>query len=388
MVFFYFFYFIFSNFNYCEAEHKTALPIPNMTLKNIQIITRHGKRTPLEIFLPKNLRGQWICDSDEAISKRIKAAPSKQYRYFHQILDERLVEYPPNCRPGDLLVEGMEQHKLNGIAYRKYLIEDLKFLPEEMDPTYFKFYSSPIERCIRSAESFLVGFYPPKSNNEVLSIETGSTTIYPLMINPNFCKELKDQDIKLKNSTEYKNFLNLILPSLIDTLQFLNLDNSPDNIHKVCQWAIAYNCSNTFQGPSFFTNEMVSNCRKQQAYMQYGLYSFEGKRGIASAAPMRQLIFNADESIGSSNSIKFILHSAHDTTVASLVSLLGYQYEFIPPYSSHLAMELWEDNLKNIYIRWVFNGKPLIPLGFDSEIVRYDFFRFNLMPLIDHCYEI
>ena len=345
-------------------------------------------RTPIESFLPKSHRGEWICDSYNALSQRIKTSPAERYRYYRQVIDNSYSEYPLNCRPGDLTIEGMEQHKRNGINYRKYLIDDLHFLPETMDPKLFRFYSSPVERCMKSAESFLAGLYPPFSDNEVLSVETGSPTLSPLMINPNQCPELKALEAEFFNSKEYKSYMESMWAVVEEAARYLNLTKSYSNIHTICQWAIAFNCTDKSRHPSFFSEEMVLRCQEQQAYNQFGFFGQSGKIGIASAAPMRQLIQNADEAIGNGSGVRFVLHSAHDTTVAAILTLLGNVYDQIPPYSSHLAMEIWEDDWKLLYVRFVFNGLPLIPSGFNSSLVRFDDFRSYYSPIINHCNEI
>ena len=109
----------------CESPLKHAPLIPNAKLVSFALFLRHGLRAPINIhdYLDRSEVGTWICDSDDSEAPRnhfsihpnFNQNPSKiSRRYFNQ-LDANLVEYPPNCQAGDLLVQGMKQHYELGI---------------------------------------------------------------------------------------------------------------------------------------------------------------------------------------------------------------------------------------------------------------------------------
>ena len=209
---------------YCQAPDRTPPKLDNYTLKHMTLLLRHGHRTPSHPQLPLQSRGRWECDNDDAPAPRMEAAPSGYYRYYKQVLDETLIDYPPSCRPGDLTVVGQQMHVQLGGKYRKYLVDDLKFLPEKMKPSLFKFYTSPVERTFRSAESFISGFYPPLSDNEVISIIQGTTNSNP--INAESCPEFVSTRLEFHSSQIYTDFVDSIWPDVKEAAEFLHLNKS------------------------------------------------------------------------------------------------------------------------------------------------------------------
>ena len=386
MLFSLFFSFISSLDYYCQAPNDTPRVLnDSYSLKHITIVTRHGHRAPIDVLVPPEGNGRWECDEDNGLASRSEAAPRNFYRYYHQILDENMIEYPPSCRPGDLTVVGMRMHEELGGKYRKYLVNDLKFLPEKMKPSLFKFYSSPVERTFRSAEGFISGLYPPQSDNEVLQITMGTLASNP--INAESCQEFVDQKAEFEVSETYTNFVDSIWPTIQEAAEYFGMEKTNDNAHTICGWAVAYNCSVGSIGPSWMTDEFMAACRRDTWMMQYGVYNYTTNHSVLAAAPMRQIIANMNNAIMNQDR-KFSLLSAHDTTVASILVLLDCfeDRDVVPQYASHLACELFERNEDGKkFIRFTFNGIELTLPHFGESLVPFDDFVTYITPYLDHC---
>lgn len=378
-----------SRFDYrCEANRTHAAPIDGMKLKYIQVLTRHGQRTPIQVFLDKSNRGQWECDGESAIATRCYSSPARRYRYITKKFDQRYVDYLPNCRPGDLTIYGQNQHVKLGNMYRDYLVNELHFLPSKLDPRLVKLVSSSVDRSFRSAESFLMGFYPPTDVNEVLDMETGSATTSSMIISGGNCKDVEQAINKFHESDEYKAILDKYYPTLKESLDALQLDKSYHGFDSLCGWVIAFVCNDTIRTPSFITDEVIDVCNKVQAVHQYNTFASAKSPGLVISYTMRHMLKLADDFLVGKSPKKFALLSAHDTTLAALLTLLGYKDEIIPPYASHIAMEIWEDVDREKYVRFVFNGKPVQIASLNNDVIKYDDFRTYVQPLIDYCYEI
>jgi hypothetical protein len=82
--------------------------------------------TPLNPYLPTIARGHWLCDSEDTFAPRIHTAPVDHFRRLHQIFDQHLSDWAPNCHCGDLIVAGVNQHELLGRLFHSYLFETNK----------------------------------------------------------------------------------------------------------------------------------------------------------------------------------------------------------------------------------------------------------------------
>ena len=370
----------------CRARAKEIPLRPeNHTLKFIELVTRHGARTPNAEYLSLDRRGTWICDSEAAIATRFSAVPQMRPRRIHKIIDSRLATYPPNCQEGDLTVDGMLEHRDLGILFRKYLVDQQSFLPEDLDNGIMYLHATHSQRTYDSALSFMQGLYPPVSMNEILTIESGVSGKDYFHPERKSCKELKELSKNYTSTTEFKEYMketaNVIQP-LLDALDVTDPD--ADDIDGVCDFTFTYWCNDNTFTPEV-TDEMIEKCIEYQGKMMFGLYS-SGK-GIAASPSMRELFRLMDESLGGHSPVRFALISSHDSTVAALLTMLGYTEVQGPPYASYLAFEVWEnEDSKEFYIRVFYNGKE-IPLIDGNTLVKLHEFRALVGPLTSHCHE-
>lgn len=370
----------------CVGASKFADTIPGMKLRLVQMITRHGERAPQLSLLNLSASDNWTCDSEDAISGFVDAAPETHYRTYTTILDKRFVEFLPNCRPGDLTTTGMEQHFQLGKSARKHFIEDLQFLPESMDPKYFKFISSPFDRCFKSAQSFLTGFYEPKSDNEVLNIETGTDVLSSVFPSPGFCQEIKDQSDAFNALPETEKYLNDTWEKVADMGSQLGLEKSHTNLINMCDWAVTYGCAQD-RIPSFITDEVFNTCKKAVGYYHFNKY--ETNPDVPISYTLRHMYQIADNIIGQSQPVKFVLISAHDSTLAALLVFLGIHMEEVPSFASNMCMELWtSEETGELYVRFTLNGEPVVIKQYNQSVVKFDDFRSWSVPKIQHCLDV
>lgn len=57
--------------------------------------------------------------------------------------------------------------------------------------------------------------------------------------------------------------------------------------------------------------------------------------------------------------LKYVLLSAHDTTIASALSFLGVPLETAPPYASNLNFSLYESDANAYLVKITYNGNPV-----------------------------
>jgi acid phosphatase len=375
----------FSVLDKCVAPRKFA-PIPHgYKLRHIQVVTRHGARTPRRSWFPVSNRGSWICDSDVAYAGRIEAVPLIHPRRIRTLLDPRLADFPPNCLLGELTVEGMDQHFRLGAAYRKWLVDELQFLSPELDPAEICARSTSLDRTFRSALSFMHGLYEPRTFDEVLPISTGTNSFDAMRLHGRFCGDLNGVLHDFAVSQKYREFLADAGAVLKDVRDYLGEERWDDTTaDDLCDWIIQMHCSEQMMPP--IVNE--SHVRLCFSVNGKGLVApfaeSEETAAIGFSYGMKEMLRILDRFNAQVTKHKFVLLSAHDSTIAVLLVLLGHKREAIPPFASHIAMQILENGQKEQFVRFVFNGDELeLPAFGDRKLVKLDEFVPNILKRIE-----
>lgn len=363
----------------CVADIILPPPIEGKKLQFLQVLVRHGARTPLKALAPLIQRGYWICDSDTAYAPRVHAAPVNHYRRFKQVIDERLVDFLPNCREGDLTLSGMEMHYKLGQGFNKYIFNDTHLFDElPVDPQQIFVRNTNIERTLRSAESFLQGAFPPQSPNEIFDIYTDSSDASILRPDADGCDEIKELYANFTSQESFKQWVLSSYQTLDEAHIPEELGLQTDNpnfstVDSICDYINTFSCNNK-RLPFVVTDDIFKFCMKNQAFSLYSYYN--SSRFVAGSYAVREMVRVAKLSISETDpqkKIKFSLLSAHDSTVASVYALLGLpktEFDYLPPYASYLMMELWGSDPKSIddyTVRFLFNGQNINLASMDGR---------------------
>ena len=361
----------------CVAPLLSAESPNNMKPIYMMVMLRHGARSPMNSYTPVSHRGYWICDSDDAYAPRMHGTQISSYRRFKHILDPRLVSYLPNCREGDLLVEGMNQHHRLGEFYQNYT-ESIGLFNDVPKAEEMAARCTDIERTLRSAQSFLGAFAPPQEPNEIIDITTGSEFMESLRIST-FCEDINNLNSEIMSNESYQTWYNEKWDELINLSTYLNIQKSESNLNLMCDWVSTHFCDDK-QLPPEVTDEMQQTCLEVLSYNLYEKYKVNPY--VFASAAMRTVLKQAKAALAGETKVKFALNSAHDSTVASMVQLLKGtpgnrpdDTEWIPPYASHFTMEIWENQDQEKYVRFVYNGEVIkLQLMDNQELVKWDDF--------------
>jgi len=366
-------------FNYtCYAPSKVGAPIEGYLLKSAVVLTRHGCRAPFDgygKYKPQN----WTCDADSAVSPRMSTSLAKNNRRYHTIIDSELIAYPPSCQKADLTTFGMNQHQILGSTYRQYLVENMSFLPDVFDPSMFFFRSSEPERCIRSAESFIHGLYPPINPDEYITITTGTDPLELLHPRPGHCKDLLKSWNKWIHSDEYiekKANAELYLRSLVEET---GLEWDDNQWLWIGDWLYTIGCCGS-PLPDGISQEAFDVALDAVEF--FTLKFFSQDRGVAGASILREIFRIFEKSMNGQWNVKFSLLSAHDVSIVSVLNTIGISISTIPPFASHLAFEIWSKNDQD-FIRILLNGEDI-----GNGLMKYSHFKNMLSAFIHYCPEL
>ena len=355
----------------CESPLKHAPPVDDAELVWIGVVTRHGIRTPMDSWTPKNVSGDWYCDGDDAPSPRMHISTANGFtRRYERVLEKKFVPFQPNCESGELTIQGMNQHMKLGEFYRQWLVNETGFLTPYLDKSQVSIRASKIERCQRSAIGFMTGFYPPAVPGERIEMVTGSDYREYLWPAPGGCHDMQVMWDDWVATPAFQERMNKSKALYADIYKNISLKPDDTNWMFIGDWMSSYICSDQQIPLVYPTDDVITQALKDIAYYSYGY--FNTSRAVAASAIWRKIFSDIDSYLGKSTSIgKFRLYSAHDTTIIALLVSLGYYDDALPPFRSHFTVELWRKDSK-YYLRNVFNGEP-VPIDFmnNQNLVSY-----------------
>ncbi|KAH0791818.1 histidine acid phosphatase [Histomonas meleagridis] len=372
----------------CVATTKLAPPIEGANLIQVQVIIRHGSRTPGTDFFNSSKEQEWICDSEASAAPRVHSAPVKYPRDYIENLDDRLAEYKPNCRAKDLLVSGVEQHVELGRTYAKRYVEELKVLPEHFNPRYVYVRATELDRTIRSAISFLQGMYSPVNPNEVINMVTDNDAAGILHPSEEWCSEIKSITTDLYTLPIFQDYFNEFTTKYQSKYGSEVKSWDAKSVKKFCSYILMTSCTNHTL-PERISADFQQDCQKLVNNYQFMQHDNDKYRGVASSPLFREMFRIADEAISMQNDYRFALLSSHDSGLSAVLSTLGFDYKNKDaiPVRAHLDFELWEIN-NDVYGRFVYNGDVLKVPYMGNETFLYANLKTEMASrgYLSHCY--
>jgi acid phosphatase len=277
----------------------------------------------------------------------------------------------------------MQQHYELGTFYRDYLVTELHFLPSEVNLASINLRSSYVDRTFRSAVSFVSGLYPPVAPGEELTITSGTSPYDPLLPDYRVCMDLSNDWDTFQSSTEFisrRNAAEILYAPVYDNLNetFTNL-----NWMFLGDWLGSAFCSGQVL-PDYVTDEIFNQSIRDLAFFSYGLFNVS--RGNGGGPILREIFRSIDAALNGETRERFFLYSAHDSSVAAVLSTFGFNRDEMPRYRSHLAVEVWEAEGGGVSVRFVWDGEevPIDLMGWES-FVDYQELRDVLDPFMQSC---
>ncbi len=269
--------------------------------------------------------------------------------------------------PGQLTATGMRQEYELGMDRRREYVSERHFLPPVYQPGTMKISSTNFDRTLMSAQSFLYGFYPlgtgPALPNGDPSLpgRFQPIPIYAMPIATQWPTEQYNALIEnhTESTPEWRAKTALLSPNFAGWGEALGV-----SIHSIAQ-----------------LNEIGDALTIRQRYgvpLPEGLTPADAETirqagQFAMVTPLRdpmvyqitgQPLFDliAEElskaQKGTQQGLKYELFAAHDTTLLSLLSVMGVPISEQPPFASDLNVELF-DSGKERYVRVKFNHELL-----------------------------
>ena len=357
-------------YNYCQAQfphHHDYHPIPGGRLVQLQVLVRHGDRTPID-HLPEDVT--WNCSLTH-----------------HNLL------FSEHCVTGQLTSKGHLQHISLGQHLRQIYIDKLHFLPENVtlsamqNDQILHARATDYPRTRQSARALLSGLYPAhtrlpddpeedwndgkvpdfdvhwrsRDNDTMLppmNCPRRSILFDRMMRHPQFLKYNKRRKAFRKDMDKIigpppANYSRDSLIYALDTLRTRECHHFP----LPCSQKHSKKCITEHH-----LMRLTKYIREESQLLfrtlpQAAEYSRLGHGRLLAEITHHIL----EHALGHDRRRPMRLFSAHDDTLFGMLGNLHAENINWPPYASNMQFELWEmlDGSGDMRVRIIYNGEPV-----------------------------
>ncbi len=275
--------------------------------------------------------------------------------------------------PGELTAIGMQQEYQLGIKMRKRYIENSHLLPIHYQNNTVYVHSTDYDRTLKSAQSLLLGLYPlgtgPQISPGHFALPSGFQPIpihsepadqeewlFPDSNDDHFRKLL---DKYVSSSPEWQSKLKELSPNFprwsqitgVSLHDMYDLGDLSDTLHIYKLHHIPY--------PKGLTNQDADIIIQAGEWAYLDEWTKEmGK--ITAHKLMLTIAHYFDQVTKQHTPLKFVLISAHDSTILSAMSAMQVPIKNSPPvYASDLNFSLYEIKPQEYVVKINYNDKPV-----------------------------
>ena len=347
-----------------------------LKVKQVQVIHRHGERTPVKSTFSKYFQFDWnlcfnvdkhthslLAHSESNSNEHSAEHPSHEskpinFKVKWEHSNERPKELLGACYFGQLTDIGRKNLMSFGRRLNELYVRKLGFLPEKCDPSLMYLRSTNYARTFESVQSLFLGMYPNCHENVVLNArQEYDETLHASRSCEAYRTTMKDFRSKQAKVNRTK------VPSNLEFL-FEESNESP-TVHKVFD-ILASAQGNEYPLPLGVQDKDVADLGKLVAEEWYGAYKYDHIKRLGIGRFVGEM---SDRIKNHKNEReRFFVYSGHDVTIGPLLQAFGVYDGLWPKFGANIIFEVVQKDNKD-FVRMKYNEEfQQIPQCPQSEI--------------------
>ncbi|KAI4896960.1 hypothetical protein NFI96_017926 [Prochilodus magdalenae] len=350
-----------------DTDYRKTSPTPEQPssqyeLKLVQVLFRHGARTPLK-SIPDVLEAQWVPDLLEVpdhtkinyVVTDLQGGPRPPAPVEDSYRARTLTG---GTYPGQLTTLGMQQLYDLGMRLRKRYMQDVAFLTPSFNHKEVYIRSTNIVRTIDSAKCLVAGLFQ-QQQTDIVSILTEKAEREILYPNYYGCKLLK-----LRSG--YRWAESSTLPDIAEDLQSIQSALGIQSHHRVDFILIRDDMvareTHGLPCPAVL-DSWRARVEQRAVDMMYHIYDPGNRENLQlCVGPFLHILLNNMETKIQASALdkdrKLFLYSVHDTTLMPCLMALGVFDKRWPPYAADITLELHQHRqTKQHYVKVSYVGQ-------------------------------
>lgn len=357
------------------------------TLKSVQVLFRHGARTPLTDmywqhsdvrFEKGTLCGDLVKDKVGINLSNHAGGPRP---FSRNDAKQAATVLPGGCSKGELTLQGQQQALSLGAWLRNRYVKELGFLLPDPPRGAVAGRTTNYRRTIGTLELLVAGLLQKAEDSVEITTATELDEI--LFCNVKRCAQLgalmSSQRAAITSNRGGLEEVRQLEDRVREAMQLAGED--PDVAFVELHDALT---TLKFHGkplPGSFDDQLLIDIEKEATQRMLGMIAPplpEGGTSVDRGGLLRlgvgrltaEVMRHLDEASSGNQKHQMYLYSGHDTTIMPLLRALGVDIDRWPGYCSNIIFELWEDcsgeRPKDI-VRVMFQQKPLLFPGSDAD---------------------